>query len=305
MENIPNIDLNLLKLFAVLYQTGSVTQTASILHMSQSACSHALTRLRTSLNDELFVREKNQMLATDFANKLAADVLPAFEAIISGLQESKPFDPSQVERLTLAATDYTAWCLKPFLSDLLSRYRNLSVQIIQLEERIPVQALKECKLDLVCGFEHQQETLESLAQLNWFEGSYVTLSCKSQALPQQLPLHLFLSKPHVLIAPWNETRGIVDQTLAQSKKSRKLVLATPHMLATPALLSGTDWLLTLPAKYAEHAANMHHLSVHQPPVNVPNYRVKLYWHKTRQKDPKLCWFIAQFCQFFELQTGSN
>lgn len=300
MNNIPNIDLNLLKLFAVLYQTGSVTQTANILHMSQSACSHALTRLRLGLKDELFVRENNQMLATDYANRLAADVLPAFEAITVGLQEAKPFDPQQVERLTLAATDYTAWCLKPFLSDILSRFKNLSIQIIQLEERIPVQALKDLKLDLVCGFEHQQETLEGLVQLNCFEGSYVTLSCAKQRLPEQLSLETFLSKSHVLIAPWNETRGIVDRILAQSKKSRHVVMATPHMLNALALINDTDWLITLPARYAAHAAKEYQLSSHISPINVPNYRVKLYWHKTRQRDPKLQWFISQFCQFYGL-----
>ncbi|AOT10811.1 LysR family transcriptional regulator [Pseudoalteromonas luteoviolacea] len=300
MNNIPNIDLNLLKLFAVLYQTGSVTQTASILHMSQSACSHALTRLRLRLKDELFVRENNRMLATDYANRLAADVLPAFEAITLGLQGAKRFDPQQVERLTLAATDYTAWCLKPFLSDILSRFTNLSIQIIQLEERIPVQALKDLKLDLVCGFEHQQETLEGLAQLNCFEGHYVTLSCKTRSLPNQLSLQTFLSKSHVLISPWNETRGIVDRILAQSRKSRHIVVGTPHMLNAPALIKDTDWLITLPARYAEHIANEYQLSIHMPPINVPNYRVKLYWHKTRQRDPKLQWFVSQFCQFYGL-----
>ncbi|MDK2596756.1 LysR family transcriptional regulator [Pseudoalteromonas obscura] len=302
MSNIPNIDLNLLKLFVVLYETGSVTETANILHMSQSACSHALTRLRARLKDDLFVRENNKMLATEYANRLAADVMPAFEAITLGLQDAKPFEPHLVERITLAATDYTAWCLKPFLRNLLNQFRHLSIQIIQLEERIPVQALKEQKLDIVCGFEHQQETSESLAQLKWFEGEYVTLSCASQSLPQKLPLATFMSKPHVLIAPWNETRGIVDHTLAQSKKSRKVVLATPHMLNTPSLLADTDWLLTLPAKYAEHVAKASGLTIHKPPVEIPNYRVKLYWHKTRQCDPKLQWFVTQFCQFYSLSN---
>ncbi|KZN45496.1 LysR family transcriptional regulator [Pseudoalteromonas luteoviolacea] len=142
MSNIPNIDLNLLKLLAVLYEAGSVTQTAQVSHMSQSACSHELTRLRERLNDELFVRVNNKMLATNYAHRLANEVLPALKVISQGLKESKEYDPAYRYHFTIVATDYTAWCLKPFLSYLLTKFNNISVQVIQLEQRLPIQALK-------------------------------------------------------------------------------------------------------------------------------------------------------------------
>ncbi|MBQ4813277.1 LysR family transcriptional regulator [Pseudoalteromonas luteoviolacea] len=300
MSNIPNIDLNLLKLFAVLYETGSVTQSAQILHMSQSACSHALTRLRERLNDELFVRVNNQMLATNYAHRLADEVLPALNVITQGLKESKDFDPADNHRFTIAATDYTAWCLKPFLSDLLKQFSNISVQVIQLEQRIPTLALKELKLDIVCGFEHKQEKSESLAQLDWFEGEYVTLCCQHTKPPLNLTMKEFLRRDHVLIAPWNESRGIVDRTLAQQKKVRRVILSTPHMLSAPVCVQDTDWLLTMPAKYAKQIAPRMNLAIHSPPLKVPNYHVKLYWYRTRHHDPKLQWFIEQFRQFHNL-----
>ena len=67
MININNIDLNLLKLFACLYRTASVTAAAEELNLSQSACSHALQRLRERLEDELFVRVDKQMLPTEYS----------------------------------------------------------------------------------------------------------------------------------------------------------------------------------------------------------------------------------------------
>ncbi|KZN35755.1 LysR family transcriptional regulator [Pseudoalteromonas luteoviolacea] len=300
MSAIPNIDLNLLKLFAVLYETGSVTQTAQRLHMSQSACSHALTRLRERLNDELFVRVNNQMLATNYAHRLADEVLPALKVISQGLSESKDFNPNDNHHFTIAATDYTAWCLKPFLSNLLKRFTNVSVQVIQLEQRLPTLALKELKLDIVCGFAHKKEKSESLEQLTWFEGKYVTLGCHQHALEDKLTMQTFLTRPHVLIAPWNEERGIVDKTLAQQKKSRRIILSTPHMLSAPICIQNTDWLLTMPAKYAVEIAPRLGLTLHTPPLTIPNYHVKLYWYRTRHHDPKLQWFIEQFRDFHDL-----
>ncbi|KZX02122.1 hypothetical protein JL49_01885 [Pseudoalteromonas luteoviolacea] len=110
--------------------------------MSQSACSHELTRSRERLNDELFVRVNNKMLATNYAHRLANEVLPALKVISQGLKESKEYDPAYRHHFTIVATDYTAWCLKPFLSYLLTKFNNVSVQVIQLEQRLPIQALK-------------------------------------------------------------------------------------------------------------------------------------------------------------------
>ncbi|AZZ96079.1 LysR family transcriptional regulator [Pseudoalteromonas sp. R3] len=300
MSKLPNLDLNLLKLFAALYQNGSVTHTAEQLNLSQSACSHALTRLRERLGDELFVRVNNRMLATEHAHQLAKTVLPALQMLERGLQEARPFDASEMHTLTIAATDYTAWCLRPFITHLLCKFAKLNIRFVQLEERIAEQALEEGALDLVCGFAHQQEFSESLAQLNWFEDAYVTVRCQSHPCSQALELSAFLAYPHILIAPWNERRGIVDKALAKIKKSRTIAVTTPHVLMAPTLLPDSDMLLTMPQRYALQVCDRLQLQLEPPPLSVPNYQLKLYWHRTRKSDPKIVWFVKQFCDFHNL-----
>lgn len=55
------IDLNLLPVFDAVYRSRSVRLAAEELAMSTSALSHALSRLRSALNDPLFYREGHRM----------------------------------------------------------------------------------------------------------------------------------------------------------------------------------------------------------------------------------------------------
>lgn len=55
------LDLNLLPVFDAIYRHRSVRLAADELAMSTSALSHALSRLRITLNDPLFFREGHRM----------------------------------------------------------------------------------------------------------------------------------------------------------------------------------------------------------------------------------------------------
>lgn len=57
-------DVRLLQLFDVLYETGSVTRSAQRLGLSQPTASIHLARLRSDLQDQLFVRTPGGMAPT-------------------------------------------------------------------------------------------------------------------------------------------------------------------------------------------------------------------------------------------------
>jgi hypothetical protein len=58
------IDLNLLVVFDAVMQERNVTRAGQRLGLSQPAMSHALTRLRYMLKDDLFIRSPKGMLPT-------------------------------------------------------------------------------------------------------------------------------------------------------------------------------------------------------------------------------------------------
>ena len=73
--DIRRIDLNLLIAFEAIYEEGSVTQVKNLLfkhtsmHLTQSALSHALSRLRELFDDPLFERRGNIIAPTAMARQ--------------------------------------------------------------------------------------------------------------------------------------------------------------------------------------------------------------------------------------------
>jgi len=75
------IDLNLLIVFDAVMQERNVTRAGQRLGLSQPAMSHALTRLRYMLKDDLFIRSPKGMLQAPRAEQLALPVRSALERL--------------------------------------------------------------------------------------------------------------------------------------------------------------------------------------------------------------------------------
>src|SRR5438445_13438310 len=85
------IDLNLLVVFDAVMQERNVTRAGHRLGLSQPAMSHALTRLRHMLKDDLFIRSPKGMVPTPRSEQLAEPV----RAALDGLQHS--LEPTQFD----------------------------------------------------------------------------------------------------------------------------------------------------------------------------------------------------------------
>ena len=76
IDNLAKVDLNLLVILQILLEEESVTRAANRLHLSQSALSKSLNRLRDTLGDPLFLRSAHGLKPTAHALQLKAQ-LPA------------------------------------------------------------------------------------------------------------------------------------------------------------------------------------------------------------------------------------
>jgi DNA-binding transcriptional LysR family regulator len=108
--NLRGVDLNLLPVFEAAYEERSLSRAADRLAMTQSAVSHALSRLRSVFRDELFIRQAKGVLPTPVAEMIYAK-LRGFDPKTSGRKFfvgiSHPLGPMIAvrlrERLTHAA----------------------------------------------------------------------------------------------------------------------------------------------------------------------------------------------------------
>src|SRR5687768_16065198 len=103
MKELPSrdaslLDVKLLRLFDVLYSTGSVTRCAERLSQSQPTISIWLAKLRRQLNDPLFLRTPIGMQPTPRADELIGPCREALEALRRLSAKEPEFDPGSAER---------------------------------------------------------------------------------------------------------------------------------------------------------------------------------------------------------------
>ena len=107
------VDLNLFRVFDAMMLHRSVRKASEKLSVTPSAVSHALNRLRQTIDDELFVAGESGMQPTRRALELAAAVregLESFELALTG----KPFVPGKAVRtFRIAASDNTSIVILP------------------------------------------------------------------------------------------------------------------------------------------------------------------------------------------------
>jgi DNA-binding transcriptional LysR family regulator len=98
MLNLRSIDLNLIPVFEAAYEERSLSRAAERLAMTQSAVSHALTRLRVLFKDQLFVRQARGVLPTPVADRIYAKLHRSLALTREAVTDRRGFDPKTSDR---------------------------------------------------------------------------------------------------------------------------------------------------------------------------------------------------------------
>ncbi|ELY4721145.1 LysR family transcriptional regulator [Cronobacter sp. 153480017-3] len=287
--SLRRLDLNLLPVFDAIYRHRSVRKAADELAMSTSALSHALSRLRTTLNDPLFYREGHRMCPSVYASQLAPSIASALKFLNQELTPQPEFDPaSSTECLQIAITDFTAFCIFPALMHRLQRDApGLRFELRYLPHSPALNELLAGEMDLALGFSAPEDIRHAeLDEINWLEDDYVVISSARRA---QLTFEDYLAARHVVVTPWNEKQGVLDSQLEKMGYARHIALKTPSMLGAPFIVAESDLLMALPRFAAQKLLPATDLRIFELPFEVPSFEVKIYSHQRSGKRGATDW----------------
>jgi len=295
--DLHQIDLNLLIMFDALYRHQSVSLAAEEVCISQSAFSHGLARLRKRLNDELFIRINNTMQPTARAQEMAQYLMQALPLLRSAINNTQAFDAlTDSTEFKISATDYTEFSLLPTLVGRVNQLApNVKLTIIAAKASHPLLHLENAEVDFALGFSHQLESSSTIDCMTCLTGRYCTVARKGHPkLTEGLTLDIFLALSHVRISPWGEPQGIVDDVLTRHKLKRNVVLQLPSVLAAPHMLLHSDLILTMPRPVAEQLSTLIDIQLFEPPIDIPDYHLNVYWHRLNSDKASFKWMQQQF-----------
>ena len=106
MLNLRSVDLNLLPVFEAIYEERSLSRAADRLAMTQSAVSHALSRLRSVFREDLFIRQPRGVVPTRVADRLYATLRGALASVRESVAETRSFDPATSDRKFFVAVSH-------------------------------------------------------------------------------------------------------------------------------------------------------------------------------------------------------
>jgi DNA-binding transcriptional LysR family regulator len=285
------IDLNLLAVFDAVMQERNVTRAGVRLGLSQTALSHALSRLRFLLKDELFVRSPAGMVPTPRAEYLAPPIRAAVDGFMRSL-EPIHFDPATAQtHFRIAANNYAAIVM---VAPLVARIGKLA-PAVTLEFRPSgtldiADLLDRGALDLAIGADADVDVASRFSRQPLLQDEFVAVQRKSHpsARMQALTIEKLAALPNLEISSIHHATDFIDDALSRRKLERTIPLRAPF-LSAGRILETIDLVCVLPKRIAQEL--IHHRMLAMRPIlfSSPAIETIMVWPRRLENQPAHRW----------------
>ena len=292
--NLSKVDLNLFIVFDAIYTEANLTRAGQIVGITQPAVSNALSRLRETFNDPLFVRTAQGMVPTPMAQNIIGPVRNALQLLRVSVQESRIFNPLQANKtFRISMTDLIeAVILPPLFQRLRRQAPAVQIESFLAKRRETTKELAAGRIDF--AVDAPLNTDPQVRHVKLLEDRYVCAMRKGHPLAKdKISLDDYLSLTHIHISSRRSGLGLVDLALGKMGIQRKIALRSQHYLMASQVMQQTDMAMTVPESFA-HRHGLH--AVDLPVNDVPAQETHLYWHESTDQDPANRWMREQLIE---------
>jgi DNA-binding transcriptional LysR family regulator len=285
-----HLDLNLLVALDILLEEQNITRAAERLHMTQSATSGVLGRLRSYFEDELLVQVGRKMQPTPYAMELARPVREVLLTIQSSITSKPVFDPTTSKRhFRLITSDY-------LISVMFSK---VIQKIHQQAPHVTFEMLSpgDNSSDLMVRGEvdlmivPERYIVDDHPSQLLFEEEQICVVCKDNPeVGKSLTLEQYMGMGHISVGfGRNRHLSIEDWFMNQYGFNRRLEVITNDFNTLAQLIVGTRRIATMHKRLAELYAEHLPLRLLPPPVKLPVMREYMLWHRSMEGDSMHRW----------------
>jgi DNA-binding transcriptional LysR family regulator len=283
------IDLNLLVVFDAIMRDRSVTRAGQRLGLSQPAMSHALTRLRHMLKDELFVRSPNGMVPTPRAEQLATPIRIALDGLQQSLEPTQ-FEPEKARAsFRIAVDNYAAIVLVAPIAEYVAR----TAPGVTLDFRpsgtlnIP-ELLDRSELHLAIGPSRLQG--ERFSHRRLLQDQFVVVHRKGHPAikAREFSTEKLSTLPQLEISSAQFGADFADAGAGTSKPVLKPAMRAPYLSAAQ-ILATSDLVSVFPLNVARAMIRSHPLVFHRlshPPKPI---EAAMIWLRRLDNQPAHAW----------------
>ncbi len=287
-NKIHQLDLNLLKVFKALYAEQNMTRAAEVLHLTPSAVSHAIKRLRHTLDDELFVRSQNKMRPTPACQRMAPTIINNLTQLQQVLQQWGEFSASEsTYHFKIGMHDAFEPTVLTQLAVLIDKHApNASFSSIKFDRTNLERELASSKIDLAIDV---AMTVRQPVKRHTFKSSeFFVLMRHNHPSSKHLEQEAYLAARHISVS--NRPNGMTteDAFFNNLGLKRESKIRCQNYYAAREIVRNSDHLLTLPKMLAMQLLDSE-LILQPLPFELKPFTVSLYWHEHADNDDALSW----------------
>jgi DNA-binding transcriptional LysR family regulator len=293
-----SVDLNLLVLFDVVMLERHVGRTARALHVSPSAVSHGLGRLRALFGDPLFLKTPKGVVPTARAQELAEPIRDLLGRAGHLLRGRETFDAATCNRgFRIGTLDAPA---TSFLPPLLTRVRRsapgVTIEVTHVAIKDAFSELDAHRVD-VTFLPIVDAVPARFSARTVYEEEFVVVARARHRYLREPTLENYCCAPHLLVSPAGGTRGFVDDALERRGLARKVVVVVPNFLLGMSVLAHSDLIGTMPRRVvALHGKRFGLRSKPAPlPLLAPGSMISAMVPKVALQDRGIAWLYATLC----------
>lgn len=284
-----NLDLNLLVALDLLLSERNVSRAAERMHMTQSAMSNALARLRDYFEDPLLVVVGRRMELTPRAESMRHSVRDIIVRVESAISADTAFDPRHSTRqFKILLSDYSISILMP-KALALAQAAGSRVQFRLLPQvEIPEKAIERGDADLVIVPRHWTSGAHPSELL--YRDNFVCVAWKNGRYGKgPLTRKQYLEAGHVRMVPPDAPGSFDTVFLEQRGLARNDDVTCYSFASLPHLVVGTDRLATVHGLTAAQAIKFLPIVRHRIPVPTLPLEQCIQWHEYKSRDPGIVW----------------
>lgn len=288
------VDLNLFVVFETIYAKRNLTRAAEILCISQPAVSNALSRMRKTFNDQLFVSTPQGMVPTPVAENIVGRIGEALQLLNTSVQEANVFLPANAQKVfRVSMNDLTETLLLPALGEMLQREApGIRIESYFSNRRDVSRELAAGGIDFAIDAPLINDP--QLCHVPLMSERYVCMLRKGHPLADQpLSLENYLALGHIHISSRREGLGYVDTALNTLGTPRKIQMRVQHYMVAPLVAMHTDMALTAPLRLLQ-GYDAIHLEL---PFELQTMDLHLYWHRSADRDQANAWLRDKLLDF--------
>ncbi|WP_153446559.1 LysR family transcriptional regulator [Vibrio algicola] len=293
-----NIDLNLLKVFVVVYRHKSITLAAEEMGLTQPGVSGLLKRLQQQVGSQLFIRSGRGITPTQHAKELIRHVEPALAQINNALEGLEGFSIQYPRKFVIYASEPVMLMLLPKLeADCNLGNITIELQPTHSNQEALIQALNQHQADLAIELSNYSARSFFIEEL--FEDKIRLIARKGHPrIEDTITRKQFYAEKHITLKLRREDSHMADYFTEESISERKVAAECTSLVSLMSMVATSDCIAMVTESIATAFADKLNIQMLDCPFTSKPVKYRLLTHNRERRSAANMWLREKIKSYF-------